>query len=141
MANNITVKDANGSDRIIATTETSSVHTPHHILKTDKTILRASISVAGAGNNTLVAALASVRTKVLSVTLTAASAVTVTFQDGAGGTGLTGAISLITGVPYVLNIPANPDIHWMETSVNTILNLNLGGAVQVSGLIVYYHQA
>lgn len=141
MANNITVKDAGGSDRIIATSEVGNVHTPKHILVTEKTILRAAISANVSGDNTLVTAAASVKTKVLSVTLTAAASVTVTFENGVGGSGLTGPISLIAGVPYVLNMVTNPDMHWMETGVNKLLNLSLGGAVQVSGLIVYYQQA
>lgn len=141
MADNIIVKDAGGTPRIIATNEVGNVHTPKHILVTEKTILRAAIDASTSGNNTLVAATASVKTKVLSVTLTAAAAVTVTFQNGAGGASLTGAISLIAGVPYILDMVTNPDMHWMETSANTLLNLSLGGGVQVSGLIVYYQQA
>lgn len=103
--------------------------------------IRAAVSAATAGNNTLVAAASGKRTKVLGLLLVAAGAVNVRLDDGPGGTPLTGLISLAAeGNGFVLPM-ALPGSHWLETSVNTALVLNLSAAVQVSGCIVYYQEA
>jgi hypothetical protein len=111
-------------------------------LSSGKTILRAVISGATSGNNTIVAAAGgSLKIKVLSVCLVAAAAVTVRFESGADGTALTGVMSLDAKSGFVLNAPADPNCHWFETAANTLLNMELGGAVQVSGMITYYTEA
>lgn len=98
-------------------------------------ILRAVISAAGSGDNTLVAAQASgIKIRVLAVHMQAAGAVAARFESGAGGTALTGVMSMITGVP--LDLSFNPE-GWIETAAATLLNLELGGAVQVSGVLLY----
>jgi hypothetical protein len=89
-----------------------------------------AISAATSGDNTLKAAVASKKIRVTSLFLIAASAVTVRFESGAGGTALTGVMSLAANAGFVL--PYNP-VGWFETASNTLLNLELGGAVQVSG--------
>tara|TARA_R110000803_G_scaffold205530_3_gene272272 strand:+ start:8832 stop:9176 length:345 start_codon:yes stop_codon:yes gene_type:complete len=95
----------------------------------------AAISAASSGDNTLIAAVALKKFKVVSVFLIAAGAVTVRFEDGAGGTALTGVMSVGANGGFVL--PYNPD-GWFETAtVNTLLNMELGGAVQVSGVMRY----
>jgi leucyl-tRNA synthetase len=71
--------------------------------------------------------------KVLSVCLVAVTAVTVRFESGAGGTALTGVMSIGATGGFVLPAPPDPTCHWFETGVNTLLNMELGGAVQVSG--------
>lgn len=106
-----------------------------------KTIKRAVISGATSGNNTIVAAVADKKIKVLSVLLVAVTAVTVRFESGADGTALTGVMSLAANAGFVLNAPSDPTNHWFETGVNTLLNMELGGAVQVSGCITYYEEA
>jgi hypothetical protein len=106
-----------------------------------KTIKRAAISAASSGDNTLVAAVADKKIKVLSVLLVAADEVTVRFESGASGTALTGVMSLAANAGFVLPAPADPSNHWFETGVNTLLNLELGGAVQVSGVLSYYEEA
>ena len=83
-----------------------------------RTHKQASISAATSGNNTLVAA----------------GAVTAQFQSGAGGAARTGVMSLITGVPLV--VPYSPNGHF-DTADAALLNLSLGGAVQVSGHLTY----
>ena len=93
-----------------------------------------SISAASSGNNTLLAASTGYKIRVLSYTLVAAATVTASFQDGAGGTALTGAMTLIAGVPLVVNL--QKEGHF-QTTVSTLLNLSLGGAVQVSGHLTY----
>ena len=93
-----------------------------------------SVSVASTGNNTLLAAQTGYKIRVLSFTLVAAGAVTVAFQSGASGTALTGTMSLITGVPLVVDFER---FGHFETAVSTLLNLSLGGSVQVSGFLTY----
>jgi hypothetical protein len=106
-----------------------------------KTIKRAAISAATSGNNTLVAAVADKKIKVLSVLLVAVTAVTVRFESGADGTALTGVMSLGATAGFVLPPPSDPNMYWFESGVNTLLNLELGGAVQVSGVITYFEEA
>lgn len=105
-----------------------------------KTIKRAVISGATSGDNTVIAAVADKKIKVLSLFLVAATAVTVRFESGAGGTALTGVMSIGANSGFVLPAPADPTNHWFETGVNTLLNMELGGAVQVSGAITYYEE-
>lgn len=95
----------------------------------------AVVNTAAAGNNTIVAAQAAgVKIRVVGFFLVAAAAVTANFQSGAGGTSLTGAMTMATGVP--LN-PASSTVGLFETAAATLLNLSLGGAVQVSGFVAW----
>jgi hypothetical protein len=104
----------------------------------DTAVLRAAVSGATSGNNTLVTAVTGKKIKVLSLVLAAASAVTVRLESGAGGTALTGVMSLTANDLKIVFPPAEPGYHWVETAAGALLNLELGGAVQVSGCIVYY---
>lgn len=92
------------------------------------------VSAASSGDNTLLAAQSGYKIRVLSYTLVAAGTVTAAFESAAGGTALTGDMTLIAGVPLV--VPFQREGHF-ETVVSELLNLELGGAVQVSGHIVY----
>lgn len=65
--------------------------------------------------------------------MVSAGAVVATFQSGAAGTPLTGPMTLNTG----LYMDASGPFGCFETAVNTLLNLNLGAAIQVSGFLVY----
>ncbi len=94
----------------------------------------ASISVAGSGDNTLVAAVTARKIRVLSLFLVADSAVTVRFESGAGGTALSGDMNLAANSEFVLPYNAGG---WFETVAAALLNLELGGAVQVSGGLSY----
>lgn len=91
----------------------------------------AKIDLAASGD--LVALTAGKRIRVLSLTLVAAGAVTAKLQSGASSD-LTGAMSLITGVPLVW--PESPR-GYVQTVSGEKLNLVLGGAVQVSGQLSY----
>lgn len=93
-----------------------------------------SVSAATSGNNTLLAAQTGYAIRVLSYTLVAAGTVTAAFQSGASGTALTGTMSLIAGTPLVVNF--QKEGHF-QTAVSTLLNLSLGGNVQVSGHLTY----
>ena len=109
-----------------------------HVLP-DTAVLRAAVSGATSGDNTLVTAVTGKKIKVLGLALVAASAVAVRLESGAGGTALTGVMSLTAngGLQWVLPM-CEPGYHWVETTAGALLNMELGGAVQVSGVIVYY---
>lgn len=94
----------------------------------------AVIDAATSGDNTLIAAVASNKIRVLSAFLVAAGTVNVRFESGASGTALTGQMNLVVNTGFVL--PFNP-YGWFETASNTLLNLELSGAVSVDGCISY----
>ncbi len=94
----------------------------------------AAISASTSGDNTLVTAVASKKVRVVALTLVANAAVNAKFQSGAGGTDLTGLFYLASTTGIVL--PFNP-VGWFETASNTLLNLNLSGAVAVGGCLTY----
>lgn len=102
--------------------------------QSSKPIRRAVIDVATSGDNTIVAAIASTKIRVLAVVLVAAGAVTVRFESGAGGTALTGQMSLAANGGFASGF--NPVGHF-ETAAGSLLNLELSGAVSVDGWIVY----
>lgn len=97
-------------------------------------IKRAAVSGATSGDNTLVAAVAGKKIRVVSIVLNSVTAVAVRLESGAGGTALTGVISL--GATSVFVLPFNPG-GWAETAASALLNMELGGAVQVSGCLQY----
>lgn len=98
------------------------------------TIKYAIIDAAGSGDNTLLAAVTSKKIRVLSAFLVSAGTVNVRFESGAGGTALTGQMNLVANTGFVL--PYNPG-GWFETASNTLLNLELSGAVSVDGSFSY----
>jgi len=98
-------------------------------------VKRAAISAASSGNNTLVTAVTGNKIRVRSMVLVSAGSVNATIQSGAGGTGLTGAIPLAANTGFSSGI--DEEGHF-ETASATLLNLNLSGAVQVSGWLTYY---
>lgn len=102
---------------------------------TARTVGRAIIDAATSGDNTLLAAQGvNNKIRVHSLFLVAAGAVNVRFESGAGGTALTGQMNLIANTGFVL--PFNP-LGWFETAANTLLNLELSGAVSVDGSFQY----
>lgn len=102
-------------------------------------MLYAVIDVATQASHTIVSGVTGKKIRVVSYLLTAAGSVTVTWKRGS--TGLTGAITLATGVP----LPAAPmpegarggQYGHFETDQGEALVLTLGGAVQVSGHVAY----
>jgi hypothetical protein len=106
-------------------------------IMSDTTVLTPKFAViddAASGNNTLVAAVASKKIRVLSLFMVSAGTVNARFEDGAGGAALTGQMNLVANTGFVL--PFNP-VGWFETSVNTLLNLELSAAISVDGSLVY----
>ncbi len=101
---------------------------------------RAAISAASSGNNMLVAAVAGKKVKVCGLVLMAAGEVAARLESAAGGAALTGQMTLVKGTPLVW--PVLPEgQHWVETAAAALLNLELGGAVQVSGVVLYRQEA
>lgn len=95
----------------------------------------AIIDAATSGDNTLLAAQgAGNKIRVTSLMLVSAGTVNVRFESGAGGTALTGQMNLVANTGFVL--PHNP-CGWFETAANTLLNLELSGAVSVDGCFSY----
>ena len=93
-----------------------------------------------AAGNTLVASVAGKRLCILGVTLIAAGTVSTTFYSGPGdsGTALSGALPLAANGGFVVNPPADPAMHWLETVAGQALTLKLSAAIQCSGFITYY---
>ncbi len=96
------------------------------------------IDAATSGDNTIVAAVAGRRLRVLGLVIVASGAVTARFEDGAGGTALTGQMQL--GANGVIEYGYNP-AGWFETSAGTLLNLELSAATSVDGALVYVEVA
>lgn len=94
----------------------------------------AVISASSSGNNTLVTAVTGKKIRVLSAFFIAAGAVDVRFESAAGGTALTGVMSFPANGG--ISLPHNP-AGWFETIASQLLNMELGGAVQVSGGFTY----
>lgn len=94
----------------------------------------AVIDDALSGDNTIIAAVASKKIRVLQITLIATAAVNVRFESGAAGTALTGQMALTANSGFEASFC--PVGHF-ETAVNTLLNLELSAAVSVDGWLVY----
>lgn len=95
----------------------------------------AKIDAASSGDNTIVAAVTGKKIRVIKYSLVCAGAVTVTFASAAGtGTKLTGTMSFAANGGIADGFcPAG---HF-ETAAGALLNMSLGGAVQVSGSLTY----
>lgn len=94
----------------------------------------ALIDHASSGDNTLVAAVTGKKIRVHSLFLVAAGTVTVRFESGAGGTALTGQMTLAVNNVLVLPHSAHG---WFETAAATLLNLELSAGVSVDGGLTY----
>jgi hypothetical protein len=94
----------------------------------------AKIDAATSGDNTVVAAVADKKIRVLSLFYLASANVNVRWESGAGGTALTGALEH-TGQTGVV-LPFNED-GWFETAAGELLNLELSGNISVDGSLSY----
>jgi hypothetical protein len=94
----------------------------------------AVIDHATSGDNTIVAAVAGKKIRVLSYVLASAGTVTARWESGAGGTALSGQMT--TAVNSVIEASFNPYGHF-ETAADALLNLELSGAVSVDGHLSY----
>lgn len=109
-------------------------------LRRGQTVLFASVDVAASGDNTIVAADATKKIKVLSYSLVCGGTVNVRWKSGAASN-LSGAMPFVvnTGISSPVATPAGG--HLMETAVNNALVLNLSAAIQVSGHLSYFLEA
>jgi len=94
----------------------------------------AKIDAATSGDNTLVAAVAGKKIRVISLLLVSSGTVNVRFESGASGTALTGQMNLIANTGFSMNW--NPG-GWFETAAGELLNLELSGATSVDGNLSY----
>ena len=103
------------------------------------TVKRAKIDAAASGDNEVLAAVTGKKICVLGLILVAKEAVDVTVYSDvqAGGTALTGVISLADNEGFVLPPPTNAGMHWFETASAKKLNIYLSAAKQVSGCLLY----
>lgn len=86
------------------------------------------------GDNTIVAAVPGKRIRVTSFLIVGAGSVTARFESGAGGTALSGQMTMAAG--SVVALPYN-EAGYFEAAENTLLNLELSGAVSVDGCLTY----
>jgi hypothetical protein len=94
----------------------------------------AVIDHAASGDNTLVAAVTGKKIRVVAFLVAAAGTVTARFESGAGGTALTGQMTM--AINSVISAPYNP-AGWFETAAAALLNLELSAAVSVDGVLAY----
>ncbi len=98
-------------------------------------VLYAPISASSSGDNSIIAANATKRFRILALFIMASAAVNARFESGAGGTALTGLGYPAANGGWVLPFS---EVGWFETlAINTLLNLELSGAVAVGGCLVY----
>lgn len=95
----------------------------------------AVLNFNSSGDNTAIAAVSGKAIKVWKIMFTVAGAVNVTFYNGLSGTALSGAFIMANnGSSFLLYYDGSP--HWV-TSPNTAFNINLSGAVALTGQIWY----
>jgi hypothetical protein len=100
----------------------------------------AKIDTSSAGENQIVAAIAGKSIRVLAYKIFAAATVTVQWMDGT--TEMEGPCTLTTGNNMTFTPNAGVGglrLAYHETSPGNALQLNLGGAVQVSGYVEYQY--
>lgn len=108
-----------------------------------KTIVSKSGSAASSGNNTIVAA-GTNKLKVFAFSLSTSSttAITVKFQDGAGGTDLWSVLlQAPTSITTGANLAVSPPAWLFNTSAATLLNLNISAAQAVQWSVSYFDEA
>lgn len=146
----ITVRDAGTVTQTLKSTLDGGEHKIHHMVEGELPVAQqtnrlmngtsaltpkwAVIDHATSGDNTIVAAVATKKIRVLSLVLVASGTTTVRFESGAGGTALTGQMALIANTGFQLGF--NP-LGWFETSAGALLNLELSAAVSVDGVLCY----
>ena len=94
----------------------------------------AVIDAASSGDNTIVSAVTDKRICVLGFVLVGSGAVTVRFESGAGGTALTGQMTVGSGTGMA---PPRGEDCLFATASGSLLNLELSGAVSVDGYLNY----
>lgn len=108
--------------------DTSGLNNPGGVLPVKFAVINASSS----GDNTIVPAVSDVKIRVVHYVFTVASDVNVRWESSAGGTALSGVMSFTAGVQSAFS-----PVGLFETISGELLNLELSGAVQVSGHLAY----
>ena len=94
-----------------------------------------TINHAGSGDNTLVAAAPGYKYQVRKLFLGVNAVVSIKFMSGANN--LTGLMAMASGEKFSLEQAHQTSAPWLTTNNNEALILNLSGAVQVSGRLIY----
>lgn len=94
----------------------------------------AAINATTNGDNTIVAAVVGKKVRVLSYSIVADAAVGIAFEDGAGGTELSGQMAFAANGG--ITVPFSPVGHF-ETTANTLLNLETDAVANVRGHVCY----
>ena len=119
------------------TTDNQGVALQTDAIMNDTTVLTPKyvpVNVSSSGNNTLISAVVGKKIRVLTGVLIAGGDVLARFEDGAGGGALSGQMDLTANSGFAP--PFSPVGHF-ETTANTLLNLELDGAVSADGWLVY----
>lgn len=137
----ISVLDSTGTPQTVLTLDDIAAQLSNSALVIDGveyTVKRAAIGVNTSGENTIVAAVASKKIRVLSLNLIAAAAVSLYANNATTGAiwgGSTNKVALAANGGLVL--PHNP-YGWFETGTNNeALRFNLSSAVAVAGSLTY----
>lgn len=103
--------------------------------RTFSEVISTTVSPASSGANTVLAAVTGRKIRILSLSLSAASAVNVKFQSASGGTDITKLFYLTSGDLNVV-LPHNP-FGWFQTVAGELLCADLSGGVSVAMQITY----
>lgn len=95
-----------------------------------------AINIASSGDNSIVSATASQKTRLYGFFLRAAGTVSLKWRDGT--TDLHPAFDFISREGWIMAISGRP---WLTTSANSALQINLSAAIQVSGRAYYLKSA
>ncbi len=93
-----------------------------------------AVDVNTSPNSTVLSAVTGKKILVMGCVLIAAGAVNIRFEDGAGGTALTGVMNLTTNSGFTLPFS---EVGWFETSAGVLLNLELSAGTAVAGTLTY----
>jgi hypothetical protein len=130
-------------DKLVAVvkTLTTPADTQPADLRRGQTILLAPISIAASGDNTVIAADATKKIKVLSYVLVSTGTVNATWKSGAA-VNLSGSIPLVADTGVAVGGGNAPGTHWeLETVAAQALVINLTGNVGVGGHLSYFIEA
>lgn len=137
---NVTVTNFPATQNVAGTVNVGNFPATQNIAVIQPAILRAAVNISSSGDNTIIAAVAGQKVKMLGGMLIANGDVNVTIKSGAG-TNLSGAIPLAAkGNGFVIPISL-AGYHLFETAVGAALVFNLSGAVAVTGAIAYLQEA
>ncbi len=121
----------------VKTTDTITAALDTAALMNNTTALTPKFAVINAttnGNNTIVAAVTDKKIRVLSYSIVADAAVGVAFEDGAGGSDLSGQMAFAANGG--IQVAFSPLGHF-ETASNTLLNLETDAVANVRGHLTY----